>query len=135
MIQVYTDSFKLSQDYYNDIVFSLPLDRMECTCGESGSLIFYGFYKRSVKYYGTVLILRIQRVRCRKCGKTHAILLSSLVPYSQISTQDQQQIIIDASTTGSCSNVMDCNPLIDENNARQKILAGTDPVPRPSCHR
>ena len=68
MIQVYTDSFKLSQDYYNDIVFSLPLDRMECTCGESGSLIFYGFYKRSVKYYGTVLILRIQRVRCRKCG-------------------------------------------------------------------
>ena len=112
MIQVYTDSFKL------DIVFSLPLDRMECTCGESGSLIFYGFYKRSVKYYGTVLILRIQRVRCRKCGKTHAILLSSLVPYSQISTQDQQQIIIDASTTGSCSNVMDCNPLIDENNAR-----------------
>ncbi len=118
MIQVYMDSFKLSQDYYNDIVFSLPLDRMECTCGESGSLIFYGFYKRSVKYDGTVLVLRIQRVRCRKCGKTHAILLSSLIPYSQISLQDQQQIIYDLSTTGSCSGVMDRNPLIDENNAR-----------------
>ena len=118
MIQVYTDSFKLSQDFYDDIVFSLPLDQMECSCGESGLLIFYGFYKRSVKYDGTVLVLRIQRVRCRKCGKTHAILLSSLIPYSQISLQDQQQIIYDLSTTGSCSGVMDRNPLIDENNAR-----------------
>lgn len=118
MIQVYTDSFKLSQDFYNDIVLSLPLDRMEFTCGEFGSLVFYGFYNRSVKYHGVVLVLRIQRVRCRKCGKTHAILLSSLVPCSQIRLQDQQQIIYHALTPGSCSDVMDRNPLVDENNAK-----------------
>ena len=138
MIQVYTDSFKLSQDYYNNIVFSLPLDRMECTCGASGSLIFYGSYNRSVKCGGTVLVLRIQRVRCRKCGKTHAILLSSLIPYSMISLQDQQQIIYHALTAGSCSDVMDRNPLIDETNVRHILrrfrMYWQDPFPRPSCH-
>ena len=118
MIQVYSDSFKLSQAYYDDIVFSLPISQMECPCGESGSLILYGSYRRKVKSCGSMLVLRIQRVRCRKCGKTHAILLSSLVPCSQISLQDQQRIIYCAYTSGRCSDVMEQNPLVDENNVK-----------------
>ena len=116
MIQVYTDSFKLSQDYYDRVIFSLPLHQLECSCGEAGSLIFYGFYNRKVKSDGELIVFRIQRVKCRKCGKTHAILPASLVPCSQISLQDQQQIIYDASKPGHCSGVMERNPLVDENN-------------------
>lgn len=118
MIQVYTDSFKLSQDYYNRVIFSLPIRQLECSCGEAGSLTFYGFYNRKVKSDGDMIVLRIQRVKCKKCGKTHAILLTSLVPCSQISLQDQQKIIYDASGPGRHSGVMERNPLVDENNAR-----------------
>ena len=117
MIQVYSDSFKLSQDYYDRLIFSLPIHQLECSCGETGFLIFYGFYNRKVKSDGELIVLRIQRVKCRKCGKTHAILPASLVPCSQISLQDQQQIIYDASKSGHCSGVMERNPLVDENNA------------------
>ena len=46
MIQVYSDSFKLSQDYYDRLIFSLPIHQLECSCGETGFLIFYGFYNR-----------------------------------------------------------------------------------------
>ena len=115
MIQVYTDSINaISQSFYNEVVFSLPLLEMECPCGEVGALIFYGFYDRKVKAGGELITLRIQRVRCRKCGKTHSILLTCLVPYSQIPLTDQQAIIINASLNGSVTNVADTNPLIDE---------------------
>ena len=49
---------------------------------------------------------------------TAAILLSSLVPCSLISLQDQQRIIYCAYTSGRCSDVMEQNPLVDENNVK-----------------
>ncbi|MFQ6823289.1 MAG: DUF6431 domain-containing protein [Agathobacter sp.] len=39
------------------------------------------------------LCFRICRVRCESCRKTHALLLSSMVPYSQISLKDQISVI------------------------------------------
>lgn len=136
MIQVYTDSFKLSQDYYDRVIFSLPIRQLECSCGEAGSLIFYGFYNRKVKSDGELIVFRIRRVKCRKCGKTHAILPASLVPCSQISLQDQQQIIYDASKPGHCSGVMERNPLVDENNAGHILrqFRRQAHFPGPFCH-
>lgn len=45
-------------------------------CGGE-DLIRYGFYRR---YAGRVLV-RIQRMMCKTCGRTHAVLPSFLAPY------------------------------------------------------
>jgi len=119
MIQVYMKKFKyISQTIYNNIVFSLPLHLMECSCGCKGCLIYYGFYCRSVKHYGEKVSLRIQRVKCKECGRTHAILPSFIVPYSQASLADQQLVLLEFFRYGKVSTVPDRNHLIDESNIR-----------------
>ena len=85
MITVETQNFNLiSQDFYDKTVFSLDLALIPCSCGHTGCLIWHGSYTRKVILEDQILSLRISRVRCQNCGCTHAILLSSIVPYSQI---------------------------------------------------
>ena len=74
----------LSQDFYDKTISSVDLNRITCTCGHAGSLIWYGSYLRKVRLPDRIITLRAARVFCKSCGHTHAILLSSIVPYSQI---------------------------------------------------
>ena len=84
----------ISQKSYDGIVGSIQLFNVTCTCGTKGCLIRYGHYHRHVKLSSSLISLRIQRVWCKHCGTSHAILLSALVPYSQIILDDQQQILL-----------------------------------------
>ena len=52
---------------------------------------------------------------------THAILLSSMVPYSQVSTNDQISIINNYLNNLSQDSVMNDNPFIDESCFRYVI--------------
>ena len=85
MITVKTENYNhISQDFYNKTISSLDLNLIPCTCGHSGCLIRYGSYRRSIQLADEVLSLSVVRVYCKNCGHTHALLLSSMVPYSQI---------------------------------------------------
>lgn len=62
--------------YHFDQIFCSP-----CVC-EHSEWIFYGHYRRTfIDSSGTLRSISIQRCRCKHCGKVHAILPSSLVPY------------------------------------------------------
>ena len=78
----------------------------------------HGYYKRSVKLPDGTIRLRICRVKCSECGRTHALLLSSIVPYSSIRASDQQQICIAFEQHLPTATVCDSNPQIDENNVK-----------------
>ena len=85
MITVKTENYNLiSQDFYNKTIDSLDLNLISCVCGHSGCLIRHCSYKRSIQLADRILSLFVVRVYCKICGHTHALLLSSLVPYSQI---------------------------------------------------
>jgi transposase-like protein len=70
--------------YYSNI---LNYGYMECPRCKSSNLIKWGSYKRTVKflYNGEIIsiILVVQKVRCKECGHTHALLPSIIVPYKQ----------------------------------------------------
>lgn len=121
MIQVWIDDFKdFSQKIYDGIISRLSLHELACSCAEQGErpeFIWYGTYIRHVKFNGQMLELRVKRVKCTHCGKTHAILPSILVPFSQITLNDQQNIIY-TSLKGSTRSVLVDNPLIDESNVK-----------------
>ena len=122
MILIFVKECKqFSQDYYNSILNSLQFHRLTCSCGRSACLSIHGYYTRGVLLPDGVRPLRICRVRCSECGKTHALLLSSLVPYDRISLTDQHAVVC-AYEDGSDRNaVCDENPSIDENHVKSII--------------
>ena len=85
MITIKTENYNLiSQDFYNKTIDSLDLNLISCACGHSGCLIRHGSYKRSIQLADRILSLSVVRVYCKICGHPHALLLSSMVPDSQI---------------------------------------------------
>lgn len=111
----------ISQSFYDSVINRIQFHQITCTCGHSACMTIHGYYQRSVKLPAGTSRLRICRVRCSQCGKTHALLLSSIVPYSQIRTCNQQQICIAFEQHLSTASVCDSNPEIDGNNVKSVL--------------
>lgn len=118
---LFKDYNTFSQDSYDSAVDELQLHTVKCTCGKSGCLIRHGHYCRQVKLMSDLLCLIVQRVRCKECGTSHALIPSVLVPYSQIPLEDQQEILECIENGVSPEPVMDRNLLVDENNVKYII--------------
>ena len=122
MITIKTENYNLiSQDFYNKTIDSLDLNLISCTCGHSGCLIRYGSYKRNIQMKDEILTLTVVRVYCTACGHTHALLLSSLVPYSQIPLNIQITAIQAYESGHSLSRILADQCFIDENNIKAVI--------------
>ena len=105
----------LNQKTYENTINSLQFHQLQRTCGHSGCLTIHGYYTRSLKADDSVIPLSICRVKCSQCGKTHALPPSLLVPYSQVSLQDQVSIISTYEDSGDYGDIMEKTPSIDEN--------------------
>lgn len=115
------DCNQISQSFYDSVINDLQLHQLACPCGHSACLSVHGYYRRSLKMGDGTVRLRVCRVGCSACGATHALLLSSIVPYSQISLADQQRICQDYEagndTCGICQDLLS----IDENNVKSVL--------------
>ena len=111
----------LNQLFYNNVLNNLQFHQLKCPCGHHGCLSVHGYYYRYVKTCSGRVRFRICRVRCCCCGHTHAILLSSMVPCSQVSFADHAAIIDNYESDRSQDTVMDSNPLIDAGCCRYII--------------
>ena len=108
MITVETENYNhISQDFYNNTINSLDLALIPCTCGHSGCLIHHGVYKRSIQLADTLITLSVIRIYCKECGHTHALLLSSMVPYFQIPLQLYVNTIIAAEHQTGFASLLD----------------------------
>ncbi len=105
----------ISQDFYDNTVYSIDLALLPCPCGHLGCLIWYGSYSRKIRQGDSALLLRVARVFCNSCGHSHAILLSPFVPYSQIPLPVQASIIQSYEDGSGYRAVLAAQPLIDEN--------------------
>lgn len=111
----------LTPNFYNYLINNLQFHQLTCPCGHSGCLSIHGYYNRSIKLPEGKVTFRICRVICEHCGHTHSILLSSMVPYSQVSTADHIAIIDNYINHNSKDTVMNSNPYIDESCYRYII--------------
>lgn len=105
----------LNQKTYETLINALQFHQLQCTCGYSGCLTIHGCYTRSLKVDDSKITLSICRVKCSHCGKTHALLPSQLVPYSQVSLQEQVAILSAYENSRDFEQIMDRTPSIDEN--------------------
>ena len=115
MITILAENYNtISQEIYDKIVGSLEIKQLSCTCGHSGCLERHASYSRSLRILGEKITFQILRVRCRECGRTHAILLSVMVPYSQIPYADQKSVVANYENGGTSNEVLNRNCLIEE---------------------
>lgn len=108
-------------EIYNSVIASLQLHQLTCPCGCSGCLLVHAYYHRTLKTPAGPVRMRIMRVFCSACQKTHALLPAFVVPYSQIPAPDQAEIAHQAEGCHDFSSVMERCPCIDENNIRSVI--------------
>ena len=119
MITIFVrDCNQISQSFYDSVIFDLQLHQLTCSCSHSACLSVHGYYRRTVTLSSGAIRLRVCRVKCSECGATHALLLSSMVPYSQIPLSDQQRICKDYEEDRDLCMVCEGNPSIDENNVK-----------------
>ena len=122
MITIFVrDCNQISQSFYDSVLYNLPFHQLACPCGHAACLSIHGYYRRTVKLPSGPIRLRVCRVKCSECGATHAILLSSIVPYSQIPLSDQQRICNDYEEGRCVSSTCADNPSIDENNVKSVL--------------
>jgi len=64
---------------------------LECPCCHSKEYIKWGFYERGVTYFknGVIVseVIRIQRIKCQSCEKTHALFPFGITPYKQLTDE------------------------------------------------
>lgn len=65
------------------LVLSLPDRCPHPDCQAEGALIRWGYYTRWACTAERMHLLRIQRVRCKECGRTHSLLPDFLHPHRQ----------------------------------------------------
>ena len=122
MITVITENFKVfSQKSYNEFLKDVNIHELPCSCNIKGQLIKHGYYKRKIKTSGNINTIKILRVKCKSCGKTHAVFPKEVVPYSQIALQDQIAIIQAHLSRESFEIIMITNEFIEENNIKYII--------------
>ena len=108
-------------EIYNSVVANLKLHQLTCPCGHSGCLCVHAYYHRTLKTPAGPVRMRIMRVFCRECEKTHALLPAFIVPYSQIPAPYQAKIAQQAEGSRDFSAVMEHCPCINESNIRSVI--------------
>ena len=111
----------ISQSFYDNTVLALDLNLITCTCGHTGCLVWYGSYTRKLRQEDQVISLRISRVFCSSCHHTHALLLSPIVPYSQIPLKVQAAIAQCYEESSGYRQILEEQSCIDENTVSSII--------------
>lgn len=101
---------EISQEFYDAAMDSIQICQLECSCSHCGCLVGHGHYTRSVKTALGKVPLSIRRVQCTLCNATHALILSSIVPYSQVPLSGHAAIASSYENGKNGMEVMDQNP-------------------------
>lgn len=74
---------------------------LECPNCHSHDFIRWGHYERNVIFFSndkTIIkstTLKIQRVKCKSCNKTHALLPFGIIPYKQFTDEVISKILLE----------------------------------------
>lgn len=114
--RIFRNFKRITQEIYGKVTAALPIYMLRCSCGHAGCLVRHGYYSRRLKTLGETIILRILRVKCKECGRTHAILPEVVVPYSQIPADLQQYMLLYPLGSPELEELMQSNCDITESN-------------------
>lgn len=93
-----TNSFEcgieeFNQAIYDQIINKVDFKNFECNCGAKGSLVKIGSYPRFYKTTTKRICIKIQRVMCKHCGKSHAVFVECMIPASMLLLTTQLEML------------------------------------------
>lgn len=80
--------------FYFEAVESMDFDSIICDSCLNNSWYRHAYYSRHVCICGERIHLKITRIICTHCGKTHAILAEPMIPYLSALFDDLMNIIV-----------------------------------------
>lgn len=83
-----------NQNDYDSIVNQINFKIIHCSCNENHCLVIHGYYYRCITFFNKKIRIRVLRVRCTKCGKTHAVLIKPMIPFLSLSFNDLLPVLI-----------------------------------------
>lgn len=90
---------------------------LECPHCHSDKLIKYGTYERNIGIYDEFHKIKIKRVLCKECGRTHAIIPSFVIPFYQ----SERSFLINAINEIVVNNNKVVQTSIEIDISRQKL--------------
>lgn len=95
MITINVEDFnmEITQESYDEIINNIDRNRLCCPKCNHFDMVIHGYYDRPVKTKDGIIRIVIVRVKCKSCDCTHALLLSSIVPYGSVTLKDQIRIV------------------------------------------
>lgn len=106
----------ITPEIYGNVTANLQIYQLRCSCGHAGCMVRHGYYRRRLKTRQGTIALHILRVKCKECGRTHAILPELIVPYSQIPADLQQYMLLYPLGSPELESLMQENSDISESN-------------------
>lgn len=84
------------QSLYTNYINLLDVDNLTCpSCNDKVGFIVHAYYQRNIITDLGRVKITIQRIQCKSCAKTHALIPAFLIPYSLVNTHDIISILFD----------------------------------------
>lgn len=81
-------------ELYLEEINSTDFNHVVChKCKATGDYEVKGYYERHIIINTYKLKIKVLRIKCKNCGRTHAILFLDFIPYYQLSSLDSEEII------------------------------------------
>lgn len=85
---------KFINDIYFKSINSMNFSSIICDRCLNCSWHIHAYYERQISIFGIMVTVRITRIICTRCGKTHAILIEPMIPYISALFHDLIRIIM-----------------------------------------
>lgn len=69
------------QKHYSDIVFAFDYSKITCDRCGANDWSFHACYFKFVHFFGVKFRIKIYRVICSRCHKTHSIFIDDIIPF------------------------------------------------------
>lgn len=94
MISLNYGNFNTDIEAYNKLVANLEVGTISCPYCHHASMVRHGYYTRYINISGKHEEITILRIRCKTCGRTHAVIPSFVVPYLHHSIEQLQTMLV-----------------------------------------
>lgn len=84
----------IAQKLYVEAINKVNFNKIKCCQKKGGSFIVHGYYSRSFRLGECIIRIRITRIKCEYCGKTHAVFFNDVIPYSSFNALECHKILM-----------------------------------------
>ena len=88
----------LNQSIYDSIIKSIDFNKIKCPSCNHNSWHQHCSYDRKFDIDNSFLTIKIIRIKCSHCHKTHSILIESMIPFCILNYNQLIEIIINDAT-------------------------------------